>query len=590
MILQALVKHYETLIANGQISAPGWASAKISYGMCLDTDGKLVRTVCLKTAQQRGKKTVEVPQLMNLPAAVKRSSSILPNFLWDNSAYMLGIDNKNNPERAISCFRSCADFYRNMLKDVNSSTAKAILAFFETWVPQDAATHPALTEHLNDIVAGSNLVFLVDGSYAHDDQMLRQVWNEYYNSQSNGPEMVCLVTGKRTNVEYTHPIIKGVQGAQPSGASLVTFNTDASCSYGKKQNLNAPVSQYAAFAYTAALNYLLADWTHVSRIGDTTVVYWAENGSTSAQDMMGCFCYGQNMTQSSYTEGDLFGLVQSLCKGDSVEFEDEKLNPDMDVYVLGLSPNTSRLSVRFFLRNSLGDILKNTMAHYERMEIVRYEGARQTVPLWKLLDETVKYDKTPVPNMAGDVLKAIMNNSPYPASLYNGIQNRIRADREINRERAGIIKAYYKYYTDHYMSVQGIVNPEEVLTVSLNKESTNVPYVLGRMFAVMEAIQHCANHSVNTTIKDRYFNAASSAPSHVFPMLIDLAQKHLNKIGGGLAVYYDKQLSEMIDKLDGNYPSHLNIPEQGVFQLGYYHQRQDLFKSKKTNVTNEEEE
>ena len=581
MILQALVQHYETLLELGRIAPPGWSEVKVSYALCIDEGGQLLRTVCVKTEQARGKKTVLAPQLMQLPTPVKRSSGVAPNFLCDGSSYMLGIDNKGKPARSKACFRSCGELHQALLEDSDSPAARAILAFFRTWDPDAAPEHPALAEHLEDILAGSNLVFRVEDRYAHEDVLIRQAWDRHYASASDGPEMVCLVTGEKGPVENIHPSIKNVAGAQSSGAALVSFNAPAFCSYGKEQNLNAPVSQYAAFAYTTALNHLLADREHVCRVGDATVVYWARSGSVPAQNLMGSFCLGQ---PSAYSEEDLFGLVRHLCNGESMTFEEEKLDPDMEFYVLGLSPNAARLSVRFFLHNSLGHFLSNVMAHHERMEIVRPAYDKfSTLPLRKVLDETVNQnsrDKSPAPNLSGDTLRAILNDAPYPATLLNGVRLRIRAEQEITRGRAAIIKAYYKYFPDHDIKISDIPNPKEVLTVSLNPESTSVPYTLGRLFSVLEAIQSAANPGINTTIKDRYFNSASASPSHVFPTLVNLAQKHLKKIGGGLEVHYDKQLTELMSKLDESYPSHLSIPQQGVFQLGYYHQTQYRYESK----------
>ena len=577
MILQALVEHYEKLSERNEIAPPGWSAVKVSYALCLGPNGELQQVVCIKTEQPKGKKMVLAPQMLQLPAPVKRSSGVAANFLCDNSSYMLGIDNKNKPARAKECFNACRELHERLLSKVDTPAAKAIQSFFQAWEPERAAEHPALADNLDDLLSGVNFVFRVDGCYAQDDYQIQQAWNQNYLSAGDGPEMVCLVTGEKGPVESVHPSIKNVAGAQSSGAALVSFNAPAFCSYGKEQNLNAPVSQYATFAYTTALNHLLSDREHVCHIGDSTVVYWAQSGASAYQDLMGSFCFGQD---STYNENDLFGLVLHLCQGDSVDFEEEHLNPEMKFYVLGLSPNAARLSVRFFLCNTLGKFLQNVMEHHERLEIVLPSYDKfTTIPLWALLAETVNqksHDKSPTPNLAGDTLRAVLNNAPYPATLLNGTRLRIRAERNITRGRAAIIKAYYLKNTS-----PDIPNPEEVLTVSLNPSSTSVPYTLGRLFSVLEAIQSTANPGLNTTIKDRYFNAASATPGHIFPTLLNLAQKHLKKIGGGLAVNYDKQITELLGKLDDSYPAHLSIPQQGVFQLGYYHQTQARYEGKK---------
>ena len=249
----------------------------------------------------------------------------------------------------------------------------------------------------------------------------------------------------------------------------------------------------------------------------------------------------------------------------------------MDFYILGLSPNAARLSVRFFLRNSFGAFLRNVQAHQQRLKIIRPSYDKfDIIPLWKLLSETVNQnsrDKSPIPNMSGEVLRAILTNTRYPASLLNGVILRIRAEHAITPGRAAILKAYY--LKNPHPDI-----PKEVLTVSLNPDSSHIPYNLGRLFSVLEAIQSAANPGINTTIKDKYFSSASATPAMVFPVLLNLAQKHLKKLDLGLRTYYDKQITAILSKLGEDYPKHLNLPQQGSFQLGYYHQTQARFEKK----------
>lgn len=276
MILQALTRYYEDLLSRGEIAAPGWAPAKISFALCLNENGELTQIVPTMVEGTKGKKTVMQPQLMVLPAAVKRTVSIAANFLWDNSAYLLGIDQKGDPERSLKCFAAAAKLHHAVLDSVDSPNGRAILAFFDTWKPEHAAEHPALIRQLDDVTAGGNLVFHVDGHKVEKDTAICEAWQRYRDGGESGVKMQCLVTGKEDEIAAVHPSVKGVRDAQSSGAALVSFNAPAFCSYGREQNYNAPVGKYAAFAYTAALNHLLADRDHVQHIGDTTVVCWAE--------------------------------------------------------------------------------------------------------------------------------------------------------------------------------------------------------------------------------------------------------------------------------------------------------------------------
>jgi CRISPR-associated protein Csd1 len=578
MILQALVQHYEDLSARGDIAPPGWAMSKVSFALEIDAQGQLIRAISVKTEQMRGKKLVLAPQTMQLPAPVKRTVGIAPNFLWDNSGYLLGVDQKGKPQRVRDCFQASKTLHLQLLEDVDSPAAKAVKAFFQTWDPAQVVEHPALQEDWDELLSGGNLVFRYDGAFVHKDPAVRAAWQAHYSVPSDGPEMVCLVTGEKGPVEAVHPSIKGVPGAQSSGAALVSFNAPAFCSYGREQNLNAPTSQYAAFAYTAALNHLLADREHVYQVGDTTVVCWAEGGDPTYQSFGGLALFGNR--NSTYLERDLRDMVKRLVKGETVVFDESKIDPNKAFYILGLSPNAARLSVRFFLRNSFGEFLKNVQEHQQRLEIVHPANDFDTLPVWRLLNETVNQntkDKSPSPGLSGELLRAILMNTPYPATLLNGVVLRIRAEREVTRGRAAIVKAYYLKHPNKKQI------PEEVLTVSLNPDSTNVPYTLGRMFSVLEAIQSSANPGINTTIKDKYFNSASTIPATVFPTLINLAQKHLRKLkgtNGGLAVFYEKQLAELSGSVGEAFPSRLSLPQQGAFQLGYYHQTAARYQKK----------
>ena len=590
MILQALTDYYHVLEREGKIAAPGWGPVKVSFALELGDDGTLEQVISIQTEQQWGKKTVVAPQIISLPAPVKRTVGVAANFLCDNSGYMLGIDDKGKPRRTRECFDACRALHEQLLDGVDSPAARAVLAFFRTWDPEQAREHPALAEQLDDVLAGGNLVFRTAEGFVHNDPAVRQAWEAHYSAAGDGPQGICLVTGEYGPVEAVHPAIKNVAGAQSSGAALVSFNAPAFCSYGKEQNLNAPTGKSAAFAYTAALNHLLSDRDHVYRVGDATVVCWARGGGDLYQSFFGYAAFGQG--EPTYEESELRNMVKQLCQGQPVQYREDRLDPNMDFFVLGLSPNAARLSVRFFLRNTFGGFLRNVQAHQDRLEIVRPAYDKfETLPLWKLLLETVNQnsrDKSPAPDLAGEVLRAILNDTLYPATLLNGVTLRIRAEHEITRGRAAIIKAYYKKLAEVTERENPDI-PEEVLQVSLNETSANIPYTLGRLFSVLETIQESANPGINATIKDKYFNSAAATPAAIFPILINLAQKHLKKLrrnNTGLVIFYDKQLTDLCSRIGESYPSRMNLPQQGSFQLGYYHQTQSRYQKKeeKENV------
>lgn len=574
MILQALVSYYETLAARGELPQPGWAPVKVSYVLNLDDQGDITTVVCIKEEVTRGKKKALVPQTIQLPAPVKRTVGVTANFLCDNSSYILGADKKGKPKRSQECFQACKTLHETLLVSVEEPAARALLSFFEHWQPEKLTEHPAFAhQDMEDVLASANLIFRYRGRYLHEIPAIRQVWQDYYNNSQDGQQFPCLVTGQMAPVAQLHPSIKGIYGAQSSGASLVSFNAPAFCSYDREQGLNAPTSQYAAFAYGAALNHLIA--TQNTRVGDVTLLFWAESGEDAYADALKQFSFEDE--DDKYKEKDLKGLMDSLAEGADVEWDGTRIDPNMTCYILGISPNAARLSVRFFLRNSFGQFIRNVKAHYDRLEIIE-AGSKSFshVPVWRMLKETVNpnsREKKPAADMAGDTLRAILTNTPYPTTLLNGVTLRIRADREMNRTRAAILKAYYLKNKNPFV-------PEEVLTVSLNPDSNNEAYILGRMFSVLEAIQSDATPGINATIRDKYFSSASATPGVVFPTLVNLAQKHLRKLDEGKKIFYDKQLTELMSKLGETYPNRMNLPQQGSFQLGYYHQTQYRFTKK----------
>ena len=576
MILQALVSYYETLAARGELPQPGWAPVKVSYVLNLDDQGDITTVVCIKEEVTRGKKKALVPQIIQLPAPVKRTAGVTANFLCDNSSYILGADKKGKPKRSLECFQACKTLHETLLVSVEEPAARALLSFFDHWQPEKLTEHPAFAhQDMEDLLASANLIFRYRGRYLHEIPAIRQAWQDYYNNSQDSQQFPCLVTGKLAPVAQLHPSIKGLYGAQSSGASLVSFNAPAFCSYDREQGLNAPTSQYAAFAYGAALNYLIA--TQNTRVGDVTLLFWAESGEEAYADALKRFGFGGGDEDDQYKEEDLKGLMESLAEGVDVEWDGTRIDPNMTFYILGISPNAARLSVRFFLRNSFGQFIRSVKAHYDRLEIVRPSfDPFDNIPVWRMLKETVNpnsREKKPAADMAGDTLRAILTNTPYPATLLNGVTLRIRADREMNRTRAAILKAYYLKNRNPFV-------PEEVLTVSLNQDSNHEAYVLGRLFSVLEAIQSDANPGINATIRDKYFSSASATPGVVFPTLVNLAQKHLRKLDEGKKIFYDKQLTELMSKLGETYPNRMNLPQQGAFQLGYYHQTQYRFTKK----------
>lgn len=593
MILQSLVRCYDSLAAQGTLKRPGWSAVKVQWGLRLTADGQVSSVEMLGAANDKGKL---LPRMMFLPTPVKRTSGKAASFLCDNAKYLLGItsemrssEHTPSDSKAIkdagTCFRISAQRHRELLDGVSCPMAQAILRFFDTWQPEKAAQAPALLEHFDDLCKGGNLVFCMmdasgEATMAQDVPEIHAAWDEAASSsvEDDITRGRCLVTGTQDTIAILHPSIKGVVGAQSSGASLVSFNAFAFESYGRSgsQGLNAPVGNHAAFAYGEALNYMLREKNYHSLLGSATLVYWAETAQSAYSD-----CFAALLgTNEDMTQNTLDGIMKAIRLGQGLHWENVPLDSRTPFYILGLSPNASRLSVRFFLQGTFGDFAANLARHQERLNIIRPSyDTRETLSAYSLLKETANpnsRDKLPPSHLVGDLLRAILGDTPYPVSLLTQTELRIHAEHSVSRGKAAILKAWL---------LKKGSNPQykEVIDVQLNEQTNYAPYVLGRLFAVLESLQQKANPGINATIMDRYFNAACATPSIVFPTLLKLAQSHLKKLDTGYFIYYDKQMTELCGRLTDSYPARLNLQDQGIFQLGYYHQKQKFFTKKEEN-------
>lgn len=577
MLLQSLVKLYEAWAEKGEIEKLGWNPVKISYGISLDEEGNVDEIIHLKTNAPKGNK--EIPSLISLPMPVKRSVGVASNFLYDNVTYVFGYDNSNKPDRAKQCFDCFRSVGNKVLENSDDEFSTVIKKFLQKDYSEFENLSDLLTElnctetTVDDILnKGANLLLMPLGKFPTDSKAICESWNSYYE-HSDAPKGVCLVTGKDDHIAKLHPVIKNIRGAQAAGASLVSFNATAFNSYGKENGYNAPVSEYAAFAYTSALNKLVSDNDHRIFAGDTTVVCWTEDGESAYQDVFaGIFNSDDEVKQK-----DLRNTIVSIVNGNEVKWEGIPLNPSNNFYILGISPNSARLSVRFFIQNTFGKVMENLLKNQQRMEMVKPGFEKfNYIPLWRILGETVNKksrDKKCKPHLAGDVLNSIINDYNYPSTLYYGILGRISAEQNINWVKASVLKAYLlKNYDSKY---------KEEITVDYNENSNNKAYLLGVLFSNLEEIQNTANPGIKSTIRDRYFTAASSTPSRVFPILIDLAQNHIKKISNvGAKVNCQKMLTKTMAKLGDKFPNRLKLDEKGMFQLGYYQRTQERFTGK----------
>lgn len=583
MILPSLVSYYEALEAKGELKRPGWSIVRVSYAVLLRHDGSIADIVSLKKDEVRGKKTVSVPQNLFAPAPVVRTAGIRANFLCDTAAYLLGASLTD--AKAKQKFEAARELHLGILKNAGSSASETLRRFFEDHQPTDLTSLGISEGIAAELDKGAVVTFAdEDGRYMMDDPEIAAAWDAAYgNGSDDAVTGRCLVTGREDMIAILHDKIKGVEGAQACGASLVGFNAPAFESYGKDggQGLNAPVGRYAMYAYTSALNYLLSG-RHRARVGDATVVWWTLDADGACEDFFGDFLYGSDDDET------LNSAMKRILRGEPLDFSETTLRKPF--CILGISPNASRLSVRFFYRDTFGRFIDNIAAHYRRLEIDKSEKQRRYLTPYRLLLETVSPNvqnraKAVSPLLGGALLGAILNDWRYPEALYESVLIRIRAEHEVPSGKAAIIKAYLIKNTN-------CGSYKEVLSMALNEESTNRAYVLGRLFAALENAQYHANNSSN--IRERYMTSATATPALVFPSMLQTANHHIAKSG---SVADAKLIATLMDKLEGGvpFPARLNNTEQGLFLLGYYHQTQKKFRdieeaknNKSTNKDNTE--
>lgn len=592
MILQSLCRYYNLLADThpDEISKPGWCPRRVAFMLDLSPEGELRGVI--PSPDDKGWQRI-------VPEQVKRSSGVAANCLCDNAAYILGFDDKGKPERSLKCFEAAKALHLEVLKDVRSEAAHAVRSFFERWNPsadiEDLLSQLASVDVAAKMLSGGMLEFSLCGKRVIDDLAVRGAWERYRLSSNKGAFLgVCLVTGEHSPIARLHPAIKGVCGAQSMGASLVGFNAPAFESYGHdgEQGLNAPVSEQATFAYSTALNYLLSDRKHHMILGDTTVVYWAERNDEMCTLVVSSLLGGSASPKGAPNnpDEDINAIMKRIRSGRPVEGADF----DEPFYVLGLAPNAARLSVRFFHRSTFGEVLENLAAHYERIEIAGrgMVGEKRYLTPYMLLKEVENphASKGAVsPLLGGALLRSILDDTDYPEALFTNAILRTRATQDdkdsrvykVTKGRAAIIRAYL---------IKNKKRSKEEVTVSLNEERTDVPYVIGRLFYTLESMQQTANPGINTTIKDRYFNSACATPGLVFPTLLGLAQSHLSKIRRdrpGLAIHLEQRMAGLLDELD-SFPKRLSLEEQGDFYLGYYQQERAQFDGRKSAKTEDD--
>lgn len=600
MLIKALSDYYDILATEGKILPDGYSRVNIHYLICLTAEGKIEEIIdCQEKIQnktEKGKiKEKWVPKMEEMPQRTEKTG-IDSNIVEHRPLYIFGLNLDNEkltPDdrtgKAKKSHEALVKTNLKFLEEIDSPVANAYRNFLKTWKPEKETANDRLLA-LGKNYGKSGFAFCLSGYpdlLLHKDMQIRQKWEQVYYTSSDGKEKgyvaQCAVCGEKTEIARIHNKIKGVYGGLATGSVLIGFNNPSENSYGNEQSYNSNISQVIMKKYTEALNFLLGSPKHKILLDDVTIVFWAMDTSEAYEDAFMAMLCGQSDKMSAVeTEGMLKSLLESGRRGKMISERLQSLDmiePDVDFYMLGLKPNSSRISVKFIYRKKYAELLWNIAKFQKDMQIskelhpVSFAWIKEELRSPKSTSEKIN------PALLTKLFEAAIYGNRYPNSLLETTVRRVKTDgdKDISRVRAGIIKACINR---NYK--------KEELGVALDKKNCGQAYLCGRLFAVLERLQRDASGAkLNRTIKDAYFASASAKPAIVFPKLLKLAQNHLNKVKS--PTYYNILLGEIMDKLDGEFPETLLLQDQGRFIIGYYQQYQSFFE-KSEKVTNSEKE
>ena len=563
MILQALKEYYDRKAADPDsgIAPPGWEKKELPFIIVIDDNGNLINFE--DTREMAGKE--KIAKAFLVPKAVNRSGfKIAATFLWDTVEYALGITCKSKEELVIKKHQAFLEKLKEhsdiqgiaaILKFLHNPNREKLLENFESW--KDAKKD------------NSFLSFRING---HSEPVFREtdiikLINE--NTADSGDEKIrCLVTGNIASLARLHTDIKGVRDTNKSGGNIVSFNIDAANSFGKKQGANAPIGKEAEFAYTTALNTLLAKNSDQKiDMGNCTVVFWSAK-ENDLETAFGSFFSEPDKDDPDRRTELIKALYKSVANGSFITDEDRTV-----FYILGLGANVSRISIRFWQVTTVAQAATRIRQYFDDIDICHHENYPDFPSIWRLLVSTAAFGETKniLPNLEGDMMRAILEGLPFPMSLLQQVMLRVKRGRDISTPRVQLIKGFL----NRQWRVSN-PNNERSITVSLDNENTNIGYRLGRLFAALEKIQQEANPGINATIKDRFYASASSTPAVAFAPLIRLSKHHLAKLEKEGRIYFEKLIGDILDEVP-SFPAHLSLIDQGQFAIGYYHQNRDFF-------------
>lgn len=578
MILQSLANYYirkSRRPRSGENVAPyGMEYKEIKYFIEITSDGDFVNLTDMRADGRRGIMTL-------VPKSVGRSGSAswqTANLLWDHYGYVLGQPQvgKENPnaEKQLGSFIAKIESLPEELK--REEDIAAVIKFYEKGEHLKVLEHPSWPDCSK--IAGCNITFRLRDKSRAVTENPKLIERAALAAEAKAEEGVvvgrCLVTGEIGEIARTHAKI----GVGASQANLVGFQRNSGYdSYGKEQGYNAPVSKKAEFCYTTALNMLLKSNENRVVLGGATLLFWAEPNIISeeeaadAESAVKALIYGSRSGREKKAD---FGVANAKNIFEAIFTGRVPTSTGDKFCVLGIAPNKARLSVVFWKRGTIKEIAANVGRYFSDAELLNGDEAIQPsiYDILRASEFQGKMENVPS-NMIPAMVYSIFNGTPFPSSVFGHIMERIRAERNPSGVRAAFVKAYLNR---KYRNTKGAE-----IQVSLDKNNMDTSYRLGRLLAVLQKLQEEANPGLNTTLMDRFYSSMSSTPASVLPTLLRLKNHHLSKIHTGRKIIFEQLLTEIFSGIDaGGLPKHMSLEQQGNFAIGYYHQREDLFRSK----------
>ena len=601
MIIKELYDLYERLEKEGvDLPQRGWSRQKVSFRIVLENDGTLVRIEDARRVVQvtKGKKTFQqtvMSEMMVSGNTKPAGPGVNPCFLWDNLAYLLGCTNVK--ANALMYFQGLRLKHLAYEEEIHSATYSAVCRFLETWDPEQCQlVFRANNLKVEDFVMGNGVFRLRGHSIdVHKEPEIVEWWRKEGegkwtdDGKHTEKKGICLISGHYDTIARLHePAIRGVVNASSIGAKIVSFKCDAFQSYGKEQGENAPISADVAHKYACGLNFLLSQDLQRTRIGDATVVFWTDAPKERA-GMYNYFAaasiaglsYLKEKAQDMALVATVNDWLSKIAAGKRISTDSEKKEWEgTKFFVLGLSPNVARLSIRFYYESTLAEWIEHLTSHFAALQLVKRPKFNdpEVITPYMILCETAREAKEIAPLAAGALMRSILTGLPYPDNIATSIMRRMRIDGHVNYVRCAFLKAWLtRKKAPHNLQPM------------LDENNTQPGYVLGRLFAVLVKTQKDVAPDLNRTIQDAYYGSASASPGSVFPRLLRLHKHHLSNLEVPIRMWYDKLEQNICGKISA-FPAHLNTEQQGLFALGCYHQTQALYSKTTSNPTDTDNE